>query len=87
MAHPVHRLLKIHGYKYNDVEIKSINSDSINIIDADGNEYNIRGDVKTLINESTIEITKTKKTRGWHMKAEFIDTDGTVYHFGVEQPK
>lgn len=87
MAHPVHRLLKIHGWKYTDVEIKSINDDaSINLIAPDGNEYNIRGDVKTLIIEAVTE-TKSKKTRGWHMKAEFIDTDGTVYHFGVEQPK
>lgn len=25
---------------------------------------------------------KTSKPRGWHLRAEFIDSDGKVYHYG-----
>lgn len=34
-----------------------------------------------------LEITKeseekTSKPRGWHLRAEYIDSDGKVYHYG-----
>jgi len=29
----------------------------------------------------------TGRPAGWHWRKEFVDTDGTVYHLGKEQPK
>ena len=29
----------------------------------------------------------TGRPAGWHWMKEFVDKDGTVYHFGKEQPK
>ena len=31
--------------------------------------------------------TPTGRPAGWHWMKEFVDKDGTVYHFGKEQPK
>jgi hypothetical protein len=42
------------------------------------------------VNEPVNEIETVKKEndkpRGWHFKKEFIDSEGNVYHKGVEQP-
>lgn len=37
--------------------------------------------------ETKKKYNGTKKPRGWHFMEEFVDSDGNVYHKGVEQPK
>ena len=34
-----------------------------------------------------LEPKSDPKPRGWHLRKEFVDKDGTVYHRGVEQPE
>ncbi len=36
---------------------------------------------------SVIRKTGSSKPRGWRWRKEFVDTDGTVFYKGVEQPK
>lgn len=84
MPNPIVRLLKIHGYEYEDVKILKINDDqSFNFIDIDVQEYQIKGyDISTVNKKSEV-----RKPRGWHMKPLFVDTEGNVYYKGVEQPE
>ena len=44
--------------------------------------------VNDTVNEPVNDTVKKEidKPRGWHFKKEFIDSEGNVYHKGVEQP-
>jgi flagellar biosynthesis GTPase FlhF len=48
---------------------------------------------KKTIKENTKKVEKKevkkqeKKPRGWHLMAEYVDSDGNVFHKGKEQPK
>lgn len=41
------------------------------------------------INKTDNKITKfpINRSRGWHLKKEFIDSNGDIYHYGIHQPK
>ena len=59
---------------------------------------NVSTDIKSVIGSKAVMgmvgLPKDKPKRistgrpaGWHWMKEFVDKDGTVYHFGKEQPK
>jgi hypothetical protein len=37
--------------------------------------------------QEKISVSKSDKPRGWAFMVEYVHTDGTVYHKGVEQPE
>ena len=39
------------------------------------------------INKIEESVRHIKKPRGWHLKEEFIDSEGNVYHKGKIQPQ
>lgn len=38
------------------------------------------------VNEHSQVSNTTKKLHGWRLMREFVDTEGNVYHRGIEQP-
>lgn len=79
------KMLQIHGLDYNTGEVLSVNEDnSFNFLASDGIEYLIDGADIKIVGENKKEVVK--RPRGWHLKPEFIDSQGNVYHKGVLQP-
>lgn len=71
----------------NDVKIIQNN----NLISYDQQELLEAGQTKTIYSEDEIkrleeESSKVKKTRGWHFREEYVDSEGNVYHKGKLQP-
>lgn len=44
-------------------------------------------DERNRLFSSTSRTASTGRPRGWRWRKEFVDSDGTVFHKGVEQPK
>lgn len=98
MAHPIVRLLSIHGFSFDQVQVIGINDNgSFDFIGPDHLQYRISAEAITclapveipgveLIPEITTKI-EIKRPRGWSLKAVYVDPDGTVFHKGVEQPE
>lgn len=60
-------------------------ANSIVYVEFEGVEYKLDGLNKSVVSDVT--KNDVKKPRGWHFRAEYIDSEGNVYHKGVEQPE
>ncbi len=64
---------------------------NINYINYQQQELLEAGPTKTIYSEEEIkrledEASSVKKSRGWHFKEEYVDSEGNVYHKGKLQP-
>ena len=81
-------LINAHGFNTKTTKILSIDGETITILDENNDEWILSIDKKIKkIENSSEEKKSTKKPRGWHWKAEFVDSEGNVYHMGVEKPE
>jgi len=67
------------------------NIKDINFVSFNEPELLEEGPTKTIYSEDEVkrlesEAKKVPKTRGWHFKEEYIDSEGNVYHKGKLQP-
>ncbi|NPV13229.1 MAG: hypothetical protein HPY57_15830 [Ignavibacteria bacterium] len=99
--HKFNRLLVIHGIdpiKANiiKVEQKPELSQVTVHVEFEGVEYLLNETTKQIINKETKQIetnrweitrNNVKKPRGWHFRDVFVDSEGNVYHKGIEQPQ
>lgn len=98
MSSKMNRILYSHGFdplKTTILETITTNGQSVVHIEYDGVIYELIGMNKRVIEKETIvepEVIETKeeevkkdKPRGWHFMAEYIDSEGNVYHKGVLQ--
>jgi len=73
----------------NILDITKEDGKSIIYVEENGIKYKINGINKIVITDNNIDDIKIeiKKPRGWHFMNEFVDSEGNVYHKGVEQPE
>ena len=92
MSSKMNRILYSHGFdplKTTILETITNDGQSKVHIQYEGVIYELEGMNKRII--ETIEVIETKeevkkdKPRGWHFMAEYIDSEGNVYHKGVLQ--
>ena len=84
------------------LDVITSGQNSIVIVESDGVKYKLDGFNKTIIEDKKDEVVEievvnepknetvtkndVKKPRGWHFRPVYVDSEGTVYHKGVEQP-
>jgi hypothetical protein len=95
--HKFHRVLIGNGIDPNRATILSVEQKNLSAqiiyVEFEGIQYRIDGFTKTVVENSnkneTWNVSKNdvKKPRGWHFRDVFVDSEGNVYHKGIEQPE
>ena len=89
--HKFDRLLIVNGIDPNRVKIiNMVNKPEFSaLVEFEGTTYKITKNGKEIIQPQNNTYTKNdvKKPRGWHFRDVFVDSEGNVYHKGIEQPE
>jgi hypothetical protein len=91
------RLLYANGIDPNKAKILNVETahgQSVVYVEYENITYSLDGFSKTIVESNDVKKSidnsvslNTKKQRGWHFMAVYVDQNGVVYHRGIEQPE